>query len=149
MTPSKYGDDFKVGQVYTTQGLTVTEAHVVSWAGLTGDFYPLHTDAEYARSSQFGERIAHGPLIFALAVGLVALAGFAADSAIAWLGVDGMRMLLPVKIGDTIRVAVTVKSSEPTRNPKKGIQVWHYTVTNQRGETVLEFDYKLMFHMRG
>lgn len=149
MTPSKYGDDFPVGQVYTTQGLTVTEAHVVSWAGLTGDFYPLHVDAEYARKSQFGERLAHGPMIFALAVGLVALAGFAGDAAIAWLGVDGMRMRAPVKIGDTIRVTVTVRSHEPTRNPKKGIHVWHYAVTNQRDETVLEFDYKLMFHMRG
>lgn len=149
MAPSRYGDDFEVGQVFTTQGLTVTESHVVSWAGLTGDFYPLHVDAEYARQTQFGERLAHGPMIFALAVGLVALAGFAGDSAIAWLGVDEMRMKAPVKIDDTIRVEVTVKSRQPTSNPRKGIQVWHYAVSNQRGEIVLDFDYRLMFHMRG
>ena len=61
--------------------------------------------------ARFGERLAHGPMIFALAVGLVALAGFAGDSAIAWLGVDVIRMYAPVKIGYTIRFAVTVQSS--------------------------------------
>lgn len=149
MSPSKYGDDFSLGDVYRTQGLTVTETHVVNWAGLTGDFYPLHMDAEYAAASQFGERLAHGPMIFGLAVGLVALAGFGADSVIAWLGVDDMHMFLPVRIGDTIRVEVTVKEQTGTSNPKKGIQTWLYTVLNQRDETVMSFDYKMMFHMRG
>lgn len=149
MTPSKFGDDFKVGDVFRTAAITVTETHVVSWAGLTGDFYPLHMDREYAARTQFGERLVHGPFIFALAVGLVALAGFAGDSAIAWLGVDAMRMLAPVKIGDTVRVEVRVKETRPTSNPHKGVQVWTYTVLNQRDEQVLVFDYQLMFHMRG
>jgi acyl dehydratase len=149
MTPGKYGDDFKVGDVFRTAAITVTETHVVNWAGLTGDFYPLHMDREYAARTQFGERLVHGPFIFALAVGLVALAGFAGDSAIAWLGVDGMRMLAPVKIGDTVRVEVRVKDARPTSNPRKGVQVWTYTVLNQRDEQVLVFDYQLMFHMRG
>jgi len=77
MTQKKYGDDFKLGDVYVTPGITVTEFHVVGWAGLTGDSYPLHMDHEYAAKTQFGERIAHGPLIFGLAVGLVALSGMA------------------------------------------------------------------------
>jgi len=149
MTPGKYGDDFKVGDMFRTAAITVTETHVVNWAGLTGDFYPLHMDREYAARTQFGERLVHGPFIFALAVGLVALAGFAGDSAIAWLGVDGMRMLAPVKIGDTVRVEVRVKDARPTSNPRKGVQVWTYTVLNQRDEQVLVFDYQLMFHMRG
>lgn len=149
MTPQKYGDDFHVGDRYQTQGITVTEAHVVGWAGLTGDFYPLHMDREYAARTQFGERLAHGPMIFALAVGLVAQAGFAGDAAIAWLGVDGMRMLAPVKIGDTVHVEVRVKDTRVTRDPRKGIQVWEYAVLNQRDERVLVFDYQLMFHLRG
>jgi len=149
MTPSKFGDDFKVGDVFRTAAITVTETHVVSWAGLTGDFYPLHMDREYAAKTQFGERLVHGPFVFALAVGLVALAGFAGDSAIAWLGVDGMRMLAPVNIGDTVRVEVRVKEARPTRNPRKGVQVWTYTVLNQRDEQVLVFDNQLMLHMRG
>lgn len=149
MSPSRYGDDFKVGDVFHTGAITVTESHVVNWAGLTGDFYPLHMDREYAAKTQFGERLVHGPFIFALAVGLVALAGFAGDAAIAWLGVDGMRMLAPVRIGDTVRVEVRVKEARVTRDPRKGVQVWTYTVLNQRDERVLVFDYQLMFHLRG
>jgi acyl dehydratase len=147
--PTKYGEDFPVGAVYATPRITVTETHVVSWAGLTGDFYPLHMDRTYAESTQFGERLAHGPLIFGLAVGLVALAGFGADAVIAWLGVDAMRMHAPVKLGDTITVRVEVKAHQATSNPRKGIQVWLYTVTNQRQETVMTFDYKMLFHLRG
>jgi len=149
MSEQKFGDDFKVGDRYRTHGITVTETHVVGWAGLTGDFYPLHMDREYAARTQFGERLAHGPMIFALAVGLVAQAGFAGEAAIAWLGVDGMRMLAPVKIGDTVRVEVLVKDTRVTRDPRKGVQVWEYSVLNQRDERVLVFDYQLMFHLRG
>jgi acyl dehydratase len=149
MDHSKYGDDFNVGDTYTTAAITMTEAHVVSWAGLTMDFYPLHMDREYAARSQFGERLVHGPMIFAMSVGLVASAGFAGDAAIAWLGVDNMRMLAPVMIDDTITVTVEVMEKAPTSNPKKGIQVWRYTIINQRGEKVLQHDYKMMFHMRG
>lgn len=149
MTQQKYGDDFKVGDVFRTAAITVTETHVVGWAGLTGDFYPLHMDREYAAGTQFGERLAHGPMIFALAVGLVALSGVGGDAAIAWLGVDAMRMLRPVKIGDTVHVVVEVREQTVTSNPRKGIQVWRYSVRNQRAEEVLVFDYRMMFHMRG
>jgi acyl dehydratase len=149
MKHSKYGDDFKVGDVFKTAAITLTESHVVAWAGLTMDFYPLHMDKEYAASSQFGERLVHGPLIFAMSVGLVGSAGFAGDSAIAWLGVDNMKMLAPVKIGDTISVTVEVIDTKVTSDPRKGIQVWRYTITNQRGEIVMQHDYKMMFHMRG
>jgi acyl dehydratase len=105
-------------------------------------------DKEYASKTPFGERIAHGPLIFGMAVGLVGMAGFAGDSAIAWLGVDNMKMLSPVKIGDTITVVVEVMDKQETSSPEKGIQTWRYSVKNQRDETVMVFDYKLMFHMR-
>jgi len=145
----KYGDDFDVGDVYDTPSITVTESHIVSWAGLTMDFYPLHMDAEYAAKTSFGERLAHGPMIFALAVGLVAQAGFGGDAPIAWLGVDQMKMLQPVRIGDTIKVKVEVKEKTTTSDPRRGVQVWRYSVYNQHTENVMVFDYKMMFHMRG
>jgi itaconyl-CoA hydratase len=148
MAQTKYGDDFKLGDVFHTAAITVTETHVVNWAGLTGDFYPLHMDKEYAAGTQFGERLVHGPLIFALAVGLVSLSGIGGDSVIAWLGADNMRMQRPVMIGDTIRVRVEVKQQTPTKSPVKGVQVWLYTVLNQRDEPVMSFDYRMMFHMR-
>lgn len=149
MQCSKYGDDFSVGDVFTTAAITMTESHLVTWAGLTMDFYPLHMDKEYAAKTQFGERLVHGPLVFAMSVGLVGSAGFAGDAAIAWLGVDNLRMLAPVKIGDTISVSVEVLEKSATSNPKKGIQIWRYSVSNQHGEKVMQHDYKMMFHMRG
>jgi acyl dehydratase len=112
------------------------------------DFYPLHMDKEYAAKTQFGERLVHGPLIFAMAVGLVSKEGFAGDAAVAWLGVDNMRMTQPVKIGDTIRVEVEVMEKKETSKADKGVQVWRYTVKNQRDESVMVFDYTMMFHMR-
>ena len=149
MVQRKYGDDFNVGDSFRTGRITVTETHVVNWAGLTGDFYPLHMDRVYAEATQFGERLAHGPLIFALAVGLVAQSGIGDDAVIALLGVDNMRMRAPVKIDDTITVTVEVTSQEVTSNPKKGVQTWRYGVQNQHDETVMTFDYTMMFHLRG
>ncbi|MFH1350609.1 MAG: MaoC/PaaZ C-terminal domain-containing protein [Pseudomonadota bacterium] len=148
MEQKKYGNDFNVGDIYTTGTITVTEAHLVSWAGLTMDFYPLHMDKEYAAKTQFGQRLAHGPLIFAMAVGLVSMAGFGGDAAVAWLGADNMRMSRPVFIGDTITVVVEVIDKQPTSKPDKGVQTWRYTVKNQKGEDVMAFDYKMMFYMR-
>jgi len=149
MTQRKYGDDFKLGEFYSTPRITVTETHVVNWAGLTGDYYPLHMDQVYASATQFGGRLAHGPMVFALAVGLVAQAGFGGDSVIAWLGANNLRMVLPVRIGDTISVRVEIKEKKSTSDPKKGVQTWLYVVLNQRGETVMSFDYVMMFHLRG
>ena len=148
MEKRNYGNDFNVGDVFTTGAITVTETHLVNWACLTMDFYPLHMDKEYAAKTSFGERLVHGPLIFGLAVGLVGIAGFGGDSVIAWLGADNMKMVSPVKINDTIRVIVEVMDKRTTSNPKKGTQVWRYTVKNQRDESVMVFDYKMMFHMR-
>lgn len=149
MGRNKYGDDFNVGDVYTTAAITVTETHVVNWAGLTMDFYPLHMDQEYAAKTQFGQRLVHGPLIFGLAVGLASKEGFAEDAVVAWLGADNMKMLAPVFIGDTIRLVVEVIDKNETSKPDKGIQVWQYTIKNQSDQDVMVFDYKMMFHMRG
>lgn len=148
MTQQKYGDDFNVGDVFPTAAITVTETHVVNWAGLTMDFYPFHMDKEYAAKTTFGQRVVHGPLIFALAVGLVSKEGFAGDSAMAWLGANDMKMLQPVFIGDTIRVEVEVIDKQETTKPDRGVQVWRYTIKNQKDDEVMVFDYKLMFHMK-
>ena len=148
MTQKKYGDEFKEGDIYKTPAITMTETHVVNWAGLTMDFYPLHMDKEYAAKTSFGERLVHGPLIFGIAVGLVSMAGIGGVAAIAWLGADNMRMLQPVKIGDTVRVEVEVIKQRKTSKPEQGIQVWRYTVKNQRDQDVLVFDYTMMFKMR-
>jgi acyl dehydratase len=146
--PTRYGDDFEVGYRHETPSVTVTETHMVLFTGITGDFYPLHVDAVHAAQTQFGERLVHGPLVFSLAIGLVSLSGMFQDSAVAWLGADSVRMLAPVRIGDTLRVVAEAKSLAHTSNPLKGIQTWMFEVANQRKETVLAFDHRVMVHLR-
>jgi len=145
---SKYWEDFNIGDEVVTQAMTVTEAHLVSWAGLTMDFYPLHTDEEYAKKTIFGGRIAHGPLTFAMAIGLVYMTGIYGDSILAWLGVENMKVPAPVKIGDTIRVHARVIEKRETKNPSRGVIKFHWDIKNQRDESVMMLDYILMLHRR-
>jgi len=146
--PEKFWEDFSVGDKVTSMAITVTEAHLVTWAGLTMDYYPLHMDKEYAAGTPFKERIAHGPLTFALAVGLMGTTGYAKDSVIAWLGVNDMRIPAPVKIGDTIRLNAEITELRETKNPDQGLTVMRYEVVNQRDETVMTFDMKFLMHRR-
>lgn len=146
--PTKFWEDFDVGFKFKTQSITVTETHIVNWAGLTMDFYPLHMDKEYCAKTVFGERIAHGPLIFGMAVGMVGLTGIAEDAVMAWLGVDNMRMLKPVKIGDTITVHVEVVEKKETSKRTQGLQTWRYRVHNQRDEVVMELFMKFLMHRK-
>jgi acyl dehydratase len=146
--PEKFWEDFSVGDKVTSMAITVTEAHLVTWAGLTMDYYPLHMDKEYAAGTPFKERIAHGPLTFAMAVGLMGTTGYAKDSVIAWLGVTDMRIPAPVKIGDTIRLHAEITELRETKNPDQGFCVMRYEVVNQRDETVMTFDMKFLMHRR-
>ena len=98
---NKFWEDFSIGDEVDTQAITITEAHLVNWAGLTMDYYPLHMDEEYAKTTIFRGRIAHGPLIFSMAIGLVYLSGIYGDSIVAWLGVENMKLPAPVRIGDS------------------------------------------------
>jgi acyl dehydratase len=141
-------EDFPVGRTITTHGLTVTEAHLVQWAGLTGDWYPLHMDATFAERTRFGERIAHGPLVFAWAVGLLGLTGWYGEAIIAWLGLDRLRATAPVRIGDTIRVEARVKESRLTSSGTAGVVVLACCVRNQDGVDVMSFEHSLMMEAR-
>ena len=146
--PTKYSDDFEVGGRSVTPAITITDAHLVNWAGLTMDFYPLHMDEEFAKKTAFGTRIAHGPLILAMAIGLVSMSGIYADSVIAWLGLENLRILAPTRIGDTIRVEVEVKEKRETSRPERGICVLTYRVKNQRDEDVMIFDCLQLMHRK-
>jgi len=144
----KYWQDFTVGDQQETLSITVTEAHIVTWAGLTSDFYPLHMDEEYARNTIFKGRVAHGPMVFALAIGLVGSSGFLGSRVIAWLGVENMRLTTPVKIGDTITVVATVIEKRETQNQERGIVVFEYAVRNQRDERVMKYHNLILFPRR-
>lgn len=142
----KTWEDFELGGKLVTESVTVTETHIVTFAGLTGDYYPLHMSEEYARKEGFGSRIAHGPLTFSLAVGLVGQSGVFADSIIAFLGVDEMRLLRPVRPGDTILVEVQVTDKRTTSKADRGVVKMQYAVQNQRSEPVLTAQMVFMMH---
>jgi acyl dehydratase len=142
MLRSVYYEDYELGHARETMGRTITETDIVIHAGQTGDFYPHHMDAEWCRTQDFGQRIAHGTLIFSVAVGMTA--GEINPEAFSY-GYDRLRFIKPVFIGDTIRVRVTLK--EKRDHPKRqeyGFVTELCEVTNQRGETVLVCEHLLM-----
>lgn len=130
---------FALGDEIVTGALTVSESHVVQWASLTGDWVPLHVDEEYAAQTQFGGRIAHGPLTYSLCLGLMTQT-HAYDHVVAWLGTDKLRALAPVMLGDTIRAVARVVAHRATKRDDRGVVTFAFTVTNQRGETVMTFE---------
>lgn len=98
-------EDYRLGDQWTSKGRTVTETDVVMFASLTGDWYPLHTDKEWAKQTRFGQRIAHGLLVVSIAMGLTPLEP---GIVVAFYGIDRMRFIAPTFIGDTIRVTYEI-----------------------------------------
>src|SRR5512145_1107757 len=132
----RYWDEFKVGEVLVTARRTVDGGDVARFAGLTGDFNPLHIDAEFARSTPFGERVAHGILTLAVSNGQQNLSGWFEGTALALLGLDRLRFTLPVKFGDTIHTEMTVKQARESSKADRGVITFDVVVKNQRDEVV-------------
>lgn len=133
-----YWEEWKVGAVYETTGRTITETDIVNYAGLSGDYAPLHIDEEFAKKTPFGTRIAHGPLIYCIAAGLLFQLHLYDDTAIGFLGFENLKFTRPVKIGDTIRARITVTETRETSRPDRGVIKRQLEVFNQRGEVVQE-----------
>lgn len=137
-----YLEDYPIGRGGDSQGRTVTEADVVAFAGLTGDYDPRYVDAEFARKSQFGERIAHGMLVFDIASGLRVIATSqyqAPESPIAGHLGDNAIFLAPVKIGDTVHCRYKIAASRVSKSrPEAGIITYGVQIVNQRNEVVME-----------
>lgn len=135
MVHEQHFEDYAIGSSRRSMGRTITEADIVLHAGQTGDFFPHHMDAEWCKTQDFGQRIAHGTLIFSVAIGMTA--GAINPHAMSY-GYDRLRFIAPVFIGDTITVAATI--SEKRDHPRRanaGIVVEQIGVTNQRAEMVL------------
>lgn len=144
---ARYYEDFRVGDKWTSPGRTITEADIVAFAGLTGDYNPIHTDEEFARTTPFGGRILHGPAGFAIATGLESRLGIKDGTAIAFLGMT-WDLKLPIHIGDTIRVVESVASMRESRKATQGLVIFDVAIVNQRGETVQEGQWKLLMMRR-
>lgn len=125
-------DRLAVGSRFRSRGRTITEADLVSFATLTGDFHPIHTDAEWAAESEFGGRIAHGMLLLSYCVGLVP---FDPERVLALRGFDRVVFKRPVRIGDTIRVEGELEEKKEL-DEGSGLVSFGWKILNQRGETV-------------
>ena len=142
----RWFEDIAIGEEYESPGRTVTETDIVIFAGLSGDYNILHTDAEFMKSSIFGERIAHGLLGLAIQAGLFTRA----TTPYATLAFVGLRWKFkgPIKIGDTIRVRGRVSAKQESSKPDRGLITVARTVLNQRDEVVQEGETDLLVERR-
>ena len=139
-------EEITVGLEYDTPGITIGEHHVLGFAGLTGDFYELHVDDDYARSIGYPSRVAHGLLGLALADGLKnrATVRLAAIVSLGWR----WKFTGPILIGDRIAARIRVVAKRETRKPDRGIVTIEVTLSNQRGEVVQQGENDMMVWRR-
>jgi len=133
-----YWEQWEVGAEFESPARTVTEADIVAFAGLSGDYNPLHVNEEYCKTTIFGVRIAHGPLVYAIAAGLIFQLHLYDDTLIAFLGFEDLRFTKPVKPGDTIHARIKVLEKRESSRPDRGVMKRQLHVLNQRGEIVQE-----------
>jgi acyl dehydratase len=129
-------DDLVIGDEWESPARTVTETDVVVFAGLSGDFNPLHTNQELSRTGPFGRPVAHGLLGLAIATGLISHAP--RIDTLAFLAILEWRFLVPIGFGDTIRVISRVEGLQAQARGRRGIVTWHRRVVNQDSITVQE-----------
>jgi acyl dehydratase len=142
-----YFEEFSAGQEIESPARTVTEADVVLFAGLSGDFNPLHTDAEFARATPFGQRIAHGLLGLAIASGLAARCGFIEGTAQAFLGLT-WKFKAPILLGDTIHLRTKIANTRAMPSMGGGMVVFEIEVLNQDDKVVQEGEWRLLIKGR-
>lgn len=147
MTPLHF-EDLHVGQRFETARRTVTEADIVAFTGLSGDFNPLHTDSVFAAGTTYGERIAQGVLVLAIATGLRQRLGLFDGTLIGFLEIRNWRFSAPVRIGDTIRVVNEVSELRETSKSDRGIVVQRVEVLNQDDAVVQSGEFVLMVQRR-
>lgn len=145
-TEKEFLEDYAIGEKFVSPARTITEADIIIFAALTGDWHPLHTNVEYAKNTQFGERIAHGMLTLVIGGALAHRMGpyiYAPKGFIAFYGMDSIRFTAPLKIGDTIRCELKVANLEP-KDDDKGNLVYQTDILNQRDELLMTASQKLL-----
>jgi len=143
-----YFEEFTEATEVVSHGRTITESDIVNFAGVSGDFTTIHTDAEFARSTPFGERIAHGLLVLSVATGLSAQMGFIEGTVIAFIGLE-WKFKGAVKIGDTVHLVAKVKQTKAMRAMGGGFVIFDVRVLNQRNEVVQQGEWNVLVKSKG
>jgi len=139
---SKFFEDYRLDETVTTRTRTITEADIVAFAGLSGDFHELHLSEEFARRGPFGRRIAHGALIFSISTGLTIQMGDN-ENIIAFYGVDKLRFTHPTFIGDTISVTKRVIELG-SKDDQRGVVAFETIVLNQHDQPVIVYQDRVL-----
>ena len=142
---TKYFEEFELNEKRSTGGRTVTETDIVIHAGQSGDFFPHHMDEEWCKTQPFKKRIAHGTLIFTIAVGLTA---HLINEVAMTYGYDRLRFIKPVFIGDTIKATVAISNIKEHKKPGFGLVTELVEVFNQHGEVVMICEHVLLVHKK-
>ncbi|HWS23669.1 MAG TPA: MaoC/PaaZ C-terminal domain-containing protein [Anaerolineales bacterium] len=137
-TSGAYFEDFELGQKGMTAGRTIAEADITAFAGLSGDFNAIHTDAEFAKNTPFGQRVAHGLLTLSIASGLAVQTGILGANVIAFREVKEWKFIKPVFIGDTIKVELEVVELKHLPRLHAGTVVLSASVLNQDNEITMK-----------
>ena len=133
-----YFEEFSVGQKLTTRARTVTEGDIMNFAGLTGDYNQIHTDAHFAAGTQFGQRIAHGLLGLSVAVGLLMRTGVLEGTVIAFREITEWKFIKPVFIGDTVHALMEMKELKAMPRIGGGLAMVGIEVQNQGNEQLMK-----------
>ena len=138
-----YFEEFEVGDSIESVGRTITEADIVQFAMLSGDWNQIHTDAEYSKEQMTGERIAHGLLVLSIASGLAVRLGFMEETVMAFMGLE-WEFRQAVKIGDTVRVKATVAEKKEMRRLGGGYVWFKMEILNQNDQRVHRGKWKVL-----
>ena len=128
-------EEFEIGRILVTAARTITEADIITFAGLSGDFNQIHTDAEFAAKDTFGQRVAHGLLVQSIATGLAVQSGIIEGTVLAFRELSA-KFSLPIFIGDTVHVKIEIKDKKAFPRLGGGNVVMKYSVINQHGKAV-------------
>lgn len=148
MPRGRYFEEFELGLRVTTPTRTITEADIVNFAGLSGDYNLIHTDAEYAQSTPSGQRIAHGLLVLSMASGLATRTGIIEGTVLVWRDIENWKFIRPVFIGDTIRVQLEVTGTKPFPRLGGGMVNLELRVQNQDDEEVMKGTWSILIQSK-
>ena len=141
----KYFEEFEIGMSFDSPGRTITESDIVSFAGLSGDYTQIHTDAEYSKSTVVGERVAHGLLGLAIASGLASRTGVLEGTVLAFREIENWKFVKPVFIGDTVHVVLRVEEKKALPRLGGGSVNIELRLVNQNDEVAMRGIWKVLF----
>lgn len=147
MAKGLYFEDLAIGWTAVTKGRTVTEADVVHFAGISGDYNPIHTDAKFASETEFGQRVVHGVLGLSIATGLIYQEGMMEDTIMAFLGLE-WKFSAPIFFGDTVHAEVEINALKPMRRLGGGKVTLDVKVVNQEGKITQKGEWTVLVRSR-